>query len=101
RDSSAQLAAYLARAATLEPIYLQQDIAETSELLGANFDHWEPADAALEKFVVTAGPENDVRLIPLFYRRMQRQMELLQPFLSRVDIAPTMKSFADLVGSSK
>jgi len=97
RDGSAKLAAFLARAGRLGPAIYRQDKAEIETLLGKHFDTPRAADAALEDFVLAAGPEQDARLLPLLYRRVQRHFELFRPFLSRPSVANRLKIFADLM----
>jgi hypothetical protein len=100
RDSAAKLAAYLHDAGEFGPEFERQDIADVNALLGSRFDPWQQAeaDAALEAFVLEAGPEQDRILIPLMYRRIQRQAALLAPFLSRDTVAQSLKSLDALLG---
>jgi len=74
-----RLADFLSYVAQHGPALERADIAETEALLDAKFDSWQAADTALESFVGKAGPEFDKALIPLFYRRMQRQLFLFEP----------------------
>lgn len=97
RKSAAQLAIYLHRTGEMGPAFERQDVAETEALLGATFDGWQETDRALENFVRDAGAEHDEVLIPLFYRRIQRQAVLLEPVLSRPEAAKPVKSFARLM----
>jgi len=52
-------------------------VRDVSDYLGRTFADWRDADAALEKFVATAGPEADEPLIQLLYRWCWRQAILL------------------------
>jgi hypothetical protein len=97
RESAAQMAVYLNRIGAMGPALEQQDVAETQALLGAQFDGWWAADAALEEFVRTATADQAKGLIPLLYRRIQRQMVLLEPVLSRPESAASVKCFASLM----
>jgi len=98
RDAAANLAKYLARAALYAPAIAQQDLRDTEAVLGRKFDNWQDADAALEEFAAKAGPEHDKDLIPLFYRRMQRQAEVILPFITRPEVLNPLKPFNELVG---
>jgi hypothetical protein len=72
--------------------YLQQvdrhgaavDAADRDELaaiLGWRPSTWEEGEAALERFVLEAGPEHDAALVRFFRRRLQREEILLAPAL--------------------
>jgi aminoglycoside phosphotransferase (APT) family kinase protein len=98
KESTARLADYFRRAGEYGPAIEKADLAETEALLNAKFDNWLEADTALEKFVLTAGAEHDQRLVLLFYRRVQRQIELHAPFISRLDATKRLKTFAQLMG---
>jgi len=53
------------------------------------------ADAALEKFVLSAGPEYDTELLQLFFRRNERNRMLLPVFTEAVaagDIGPYLEN---------
>ena len=52
----------------------RQDIQDVNELVGGKFETWQRADAALEQFILRAGPECDRDLIPLLYRRPLSKM---------------------------
>jgi aminoglycoside phosphotransferase (APT) family kinase protein len=94
RDAAAAMATYLQRKSEMGPVFDRQDMTEVQSLLGAEFADWQAADAALETFVTTAGPEMDAVLIPLFYRRIQRQQAV---FLGdEIRPEPCLRSFADL-----
>jgi aminoglycoside phosphotransferase (APT) family kinase protein len=98
RDSAAQLAIYLRQIGEFGPGLERADIADVETLLQASFDNWQSADTALEAFVQQAGASDDARLIPLFYRRLQRQQFLHAPVLSRPDVANQLKTCAELIG---
>ena len=97
RDSTADLATYMHRLAVMGPAFEKQDIAETEALLGAKFDTWLEADAALEKFVQGASADQDAKLISLFYRRTQRQAWLMEPVLSRPEVATPARTFNQIM----
>jgi aminoglycoside phosphotransferase (APT) family kinase protein len=97
-ESCARLAGFLARVGEYGAAIEREDIAEAEQLLGSKLANWREADAALEAFVLKAGPELDAQLVPLFYRRVQRQVFLLAPFLSRGTVAQRAKTLAELLG---
>ena len=97
RDSAAKLAMYLHHAGEIGPELERQDIQDVNELVGGKFETWQQADAALEQFILRAGPECDRDLIPLLYRRTQRQQALLEPVLSRPSVALSTKSLPELL----
>ena len=97
RDSAAKLAMYLHHAGEIGPELERQDIQDVNELVGGKFETWQQADAALEQFILRAGPECDRDLIPLLYRRTQRQQALLEPVLSRPCVALSTKSLPELL----
>jgi aminoglycoside phosphotransferase (APT) family kinase protein len=99
RTATANLAGFVARAGTFGPPVARQDHAEVETFLGARFDTLEAADAALEDFILAAGPEEDARLLPLLYARVQRHCELFRPFLSRPSLANRIFTFEQLMGS--
>jgi hypothetical protein len=80
-----------------DPAFERQDIADTEAVLGKKFTNWMEADAALEKYVMSAGPEQDAVLIPLFYRRTQRQAWLMEPLLSRPEAANRALTFNEIM----
>ena len=66
RDSAAQLIEWLTRADALGPQMRAQDLADVQAMLGQSFAEWQDASAALEAYVLQAGPEEDERLLQLF-----------------------------------
>jgi tRNA A-37 threonylcarbamoyl transferase component Bud32 len=50
---------------------------DVRSLLGAQFDRWQEADSALERFVLDAPPERDEELVRFFHRRVSRQSALI------------------------
>ena len=97
RDSAAKLAMYLHHVGEIGPELERQDIQDVNELVGGKFETWQQADAALEQFILRAGPGCDRDLIPLLYRRTQRQQALLEPVLSRPSVALSTKSLPELL----
>jgi hypothetical protein len=62
------------------------DLDDLGELLGERPASWDTGDAALERFVLDAGPEHDVTLTQIFTRRTLRQLLLLKPILTTGEI---------------
>jgi hypothetical protein len=54
---------------------------ELAAILGWRPSSWEEGEAALERFVLEAGPEHDAALVRFFRRRLQREEVLLAPAL--------------------
>jgi len=98
RDTIADMAAYLQRAAEMGPAFEEQDMADVEALLGAKFKDWRDADAAFETFVREAGPELDGALTVLFYRQIQRRLVILEGDKPAADFR--LKSFAELMGEA-
>ncbi len=66
------------------------DLTETEALVGEKFANLDAADAALEGFVLAAGPEQDSALVTLFYRRTMRRLQLIRDYPGPiVDRGPT------------
>jgi hypothetical protein len=59
------------------PALDRQDLDEAALLLGDRPASWQECDAALESFVASAGPEHDVALVRLFFRRAARWQTML------------------------
>jgi aminoglycoside phosphotransferase (APT) family kinase protein len=98
RDSSAKLARFMARVGELGGCAARRDIADAEALLGVRFGSTLEADRALEAFVLQAGAEEDDRLIPLLYKRLQRQWEIFTPFVSRESLLTVdLKTHAQLM----
>ena len=97
RQATAKLAAYVARVQQYGPPMHRQIQADIEAFLGAGFDSYEAADAALEAFVLAASPVEDARLLPLLYKRVKRHCALFEPFLSTPTVANRMKTFAELM----
>lgn len=97
RGATARFARYMARVQRYGPPMYRAIQADIEEFLGARFASYEAADAALEAFVLAAGPEEDARIVPLLHRRMQRHCALLNPFISVPGVENPMKTFAQLM----
>ena len=80
-DRPHRLALALQRADALAPRFDGDDLEEIGELLGRPFSDLTEADAALERYVLEAGPERDADLLRYFYRRTLRAHELHRPAL--------------------
>jgi aminoglycoside phosphotransferase (APT) family kinase protein len=72
-----------ARGAAIE----REDAEEVARLTGARAAPGLAADAALEAFVLGAGPERDEEILQLLYRRTKRQQALMQPALRELEHA--------------
>lgn len=57
----------------------RRNLADVSTLLDQSFADWNTAEAALERFVQTAGPELDKPLLQLFGAQEERRMVLYGP----------------------
>ena len=78
-DSAQTLADYLGILVEHEPAVLEEERAEATALLGRDIPDERERDAALEEFVLAAGPEHDRALVRLFHRRSARREALLGP----------------------
>jgi len=83
RDRTAAMAEYLRRIDAYGAAIEAADLDDLAGLLGERPADWRAGDAALEAFVLAAGPEHDAALVRLFHRRAMRQMRLLEPILNR------------------
>jgi aminoglycoside phosphotransferase (APT) family kinase protein len=72
-----------ARGAAIE----REDAEEVARLTGARAAPGLATDAALEAFVLAAGPERDEEIVQLLYRRTKRQQALMQPALRELEHA--------------
>ena len=82
RDSTAVLAEYLGRVERYGPAIEAAYLDEVAALLGERPADWATADAALEAFVLGAGPEHDAALLQLFIRVSLRRLLLMEPMLN-------------------
>jgi aminoglycoside phosphotransferase (APT) family kinase protein len=78
-DSAQTLANYLGILIEHEPAVLEEERTEAAALLGRDIPDERERNAALEAFVLAAGPEHDRALVRLFYRRSARREALLGP----------------------
>lgn len=76
KDSAAQLIEWLVRSDAAGAEMRQRDLADVSALLGRGFEDWPEAEAALERHVQDAGPDQDERLLRLFGAIEARRMHL-------------------------
>ncbi len=69
-----------ARLADMHSQYaVANDLADVSSLLGQSFGDWQSAEAALEQFVLQAGPEEDARLIEVLASIEGRRLQIYGP----------------------
>jgi hypothetical protein len=97
RDSTATTAEYLRMVDAYGRAVEAADLDDLARLLGARPADWAAGDAALEEFVLAAGPEHDASLVQLFIRRTLRQLLLLEPILTTGQIA-RIEPLAQLLG---
>lgn len=81
RETALRLAEYLRRAERMGPTLEEQNLDDLAKLLGRRPDDAREGDAALEAYVLRAGPEQDVDLLPILHRRLQRQEWLIDPVM--------------------
>jgi hypothetical protein len=98
RDRTAATAEYLRRADAYGPAVEAANLDDIAELLGERPADWQAGDAALEVFVLAAGPEHDAALVRLFHRREMRQMRLLEPILYRTKTIRHLDPLPEVVG---
>jgi aminoglycoside phosphotransferase (APT) family kinase protein len=97
RRSTAQVARFCARVSTYGAAIMAEDLDDQAELLGRRYDDWQEGTAALEDYILAAGPEQDAALIGLLHRRVMRQMRLLEPVLSRTGYIAHLTPVAELL----
>jgi aminoglycoside phosphotransferase (APT) family kinase protein len=77
RGCAAEVADYLAILAVQEPGILAAERAEAAALLGQDIAEAGAREAALEAFVLAAGPEADATLLRFFHKQVTRRLALL------------------------
>ena len=85
RATAERAARYLARADLLGPELEAEDLDEAGAILGSRPAGWRDADARLEAFVASAGPEHDGHLVRYFHRHVQRHETLLRGALRELE----------------
>ncbi len=84
------LARYLQRRDAIGDEIARLDRLEAEQLLARTFATAREVEAALEQFVLEAGPEQDAALIGLFHRRTMRALQMLRGYPAPiVDRAPS------------
>ena len=78
-DTAFRTAQYLEQVDRFGADLAAQDLDEVSTLLGHAVKNTAEVDEALEKFVLSAGPDDDPALIRLLHRRFARHEKLLEP----------------------
>jgi hypothetical protein len=99
RYSTAQVARFCCRVSTFGAAIMDEDLEDQARLLGRRHDRWEEGAAALEDYILQAGPERDGELIGLLHRRVMRQMRLLEPVLVRAGHIAHLTPMADLLST--
>ena len=79
KESAAELIEWLVRSDALGAEMRERNLADVSALLGRRFDEWPEAEAALETYVRSAGPDQDRRLLELFGAIEGRRLQLYGP----------------------
>ncbi len=79
KDSAAQLLEWLARSDALGTEMRARDLADVSKLISHNLAEWDTAEAALETYVESVGPEQDEVLLHLFSAMEARRMHVFGP----------------------
>lgn len=79
KDSAAKLIEWMVRSDAMGAEMRARDLADVSALLGRRFEEWPEAEAALEVYVRSAGPEQDQRLLQLFGSIEGRRLQLYGP----------------------
>lgn len=74
-----ELVEWVERADAMRAEVVARDIAEVSAALGKDFGDWPTAEAALEQFVLEAGPEQDATLFTLLARIEGRRLQVFGP----------------------
>jgi aminoglycoside phosphotransferase (APT) family kinase protein len=97
RDSTAAMADYLGRVDRYAPAIEAAYLDDAAGVLGSRPADWVAADAALEAFVLDAGPEQDVALLQLFIRATLRRLLLMSPILTTGKIS-RIEPLAQLLG---
>lgn len=79
KGQAAELIEWVGRADAYGAAMVAQNIAEVSAFLGQDFAGWPAAEAALEAFVLSAGPEHDAALITLLGSIEGRRLQVFGP----------------------
>ncbi|MDB5885916.1 MAG: aminoglycoside phosphotransferase [Polaromonas sp.] len=79
KDSADQLIEWMVRSDAMGAEMRTRDLADVSALLGRRIEEWPEAEAALEAYVLAAGPEQDSRLLQLFGAIEGRRLKLFGP----------------------
>ena len=81
RETMLRAAEYLRRAESLGPELEAQNLDDLEALLGSRPGSGPEGDAALEAYVLAAGPEQEAELLRILHRRLQRHEWLVDPVL--------------------
>ena len=79
KGQAAELVEWVARADAHGAAVVAQNIAEAGAFLGRDLADWPAAEAALEAFVLGAGPEHDAALIGLLGAIEGRRLQVFGP----------------------
>lgn len=79
KGQAAELIEWVGRADAYGAAMVAQNIADVSVFIGQGFEDWPAAEAALEAFVLAAGPEQDAALITLLGAIEGRRLQVFGP----------------------
>ncbi|WP_371433421.1 phosphotransferase [Novosphingobium sp.] len=79
KGQAVELVEWVSRADTYGAAMVAQNIADVSAFLGQDFAGWADAEAALEAFVLAAGPERDADLFALLATIEGRRLQVFGP----------------------
>jgi aminoglycoside phosphotransferase (APT) family kinase protein len=79
KTAAEHLVECLIRADGMGGVLLRRNLDDVSALLGRRYEEWAEAEAALEKFVLQAGPEMDAPLLRFFTAQHERRMMIYGP----------------------
>ncbi|MDE2563153.1 MAG: phosphotransferase [Sphingomonadales bacterium] len=79
KGQAAELIEWIGRADAFGATMVAQNIADVSAFIGQDFEAWPAAEAALEAFVLAAGPEQDAALITLLGAIEGRRLQVFGP----------------------
>ena len=79
KSQAVELIEWVGRADAYGAAMVARNIADVSAFLGQDFDAWPAAEAALEMFVLAAGPDQDAALITLLGSIEGRRLQVFGP----------------------
>lgn len=79
KSQAVELIEWVGRADAYGAAMVARNVADVSAFLGQTFDAWPSAEAALETFVLAAGPDQDAALITLLASIEGRRLQVFGP----------------------